>query len=70
MANMVMTKICMEDAGAHLALAAPASLRHDTPALSAIEQGYRQSIGQTINGGTSEVHHGIIARHGLGLPRG
>lgn len=70
MAKMFTTEIYMEDAGDLLALAAPASLRHETPALSAIEHAYRQSIGQTIYGGTSEVHRGIIAQHGLGLPRG
>jgi len=59
----------MEDASDLTALAAPASLRHETPALAAIEEMHRQSIGQTIYGGTSEVHRTIIAQHHLGLPR-
>jgi alkylation response protein AidB-like acyl-CoA dehydrogenase len=69
MAKMFATEIYMEDAGDLAALAAPATLRHETPALAKIEESYRQSIGQTIYGGTSEVHRGIIAQHHLGLPR-
>ena len=69
MAKMFATDIYMEDAADLVALAAPASLRHETPALSMIEEAYRQSIGQTIYGGTSEVHRSIVAQHGLGLPR-
>lgn len=69
MAKMFATDIYMADAADMVALAAPASLRPATPALSTIEHSYRQSIGQTIYGGTSEVHRGIIAQHGLGLPR-
>ncbi len=69
MAKMFATDIYMEDAGDLVALAAPASLRHETPAVSVIEEAYRQSIGQTIYGGTSEVHRGIVAQYGLGLPR-
>jgi alkylation response protein AidB-like acyl-CoA dehydrogenase len=69
MAKMFTTEIYMEDAGDLAALAAPAVLRHETPALAKIERSYRQSIGQTIYGGTSEVHRSIIAQHHLGLPR-
>lgn len=69
MAKMFTTDIYMEDAGDLVALAAPASLRHETPALANIEESYRQSLGQTIYGGTSEVHRGIVAQHYLGLPR-
>ncbi|MCP1470324.1 alkylation response protein AidB-like acyl-CoA dehydrogenase [Sphingobium sp. OAS761] len=69
MAKMFTTDIYMEDAGDLVALTAPASLKPATPALSVIEESYRQSLGQTIYGGTSEVHRGIIAQHGLGLPR-
>jgi len=69
MAKMFTTDIYMEDAADLLALAAPAALDPQTPALFAIEESYRQSIGQTIYGGTSEVHRGIVAQHGLGLPR-
>ena len=69
MAKMFATEIYMEDAADLAALAAPATLRHETPAAAKIEESYRQSIGQTIYGGTSEVHRGIIAQHHLGLPR-
>ena len=69
MAKMFTTDIYMEDAADLVALAAPASLRHETVALSTMEESYRQSIGQTIYGGTSEVHRSIVAQHGLGLPR-
>ena len=69
MAKMFATEIYMEDAADLTALAAPATLRHETPAAAKIEESYRQSIGQTIYGGTSEVHRGIIAQHHLGLPR-
>lgn len=69
MAKMFATDIYMEDAADLLALTAPASLAHATPALAKIEESYRQSLGQTIYGGTSEVHRSIIAEHGLGLPR-
>jgi alkylation response protein AidB-like acyl-CoA dehydrogenase len=69
MAKMFATDIYMEDAADLTALAAPGTLRHQTGALATIEESYRQSIGQTIYGGTSEVHRGIIAQHHLGLPR-
>jgi len=69
MAKMFATEIYMKDAGDLAALAAPGTLRHATPALAKIEESYRQSISQTIYGGTSEVHRGIIAQHHLGLPR-
>lgn len=69
MAKMFATDIYMADAADLLALTAPDSLRSATPALTTIEESYRQSIGQTIYGGTSEVHRSIIAQHGLGLPR-
>jgi len=69
MAKMFATDIYMADAADLLALTAPDSLHPATPALATIEESYRQSIGQTIYGGTSEVHRSIIAQHGLGLPR-
>jgi len=69
MAKLFATEIYMADAADLVALTAPASLRHETPALSEIEDKHRQAIGQTIYGGTSEVHRGIIAQHALNLPR-
>jgi alkylation response protein AidB-like acyl-CoA dehydrogenase len=69
MAKLFATEIYMKDAADLTALTAPASLAHRTPALAEIEEKQRQSIGQTIYGGTSEVHRTIIAQHRLGLPR-
>ncbi|GLV23172.1 hypothetical protein TomMM35A_30130 [Sphingobium sp. TomMM35A] len=69
MAKMFTTEIYMADAADLAALAAPGTLTHKTPALAKIEESNRQSIGQTIYGGTSEVHRTIIAQHHLGLPR-
>lgn len=50
-------------------LAAPWSLFEDKHNAGHIELGYRQSIGTTIYGGTSEIMRSIIAEHGLGLPK-
>ncbi|OCC24709.1 hypothetical protein MB02_04320 [Croceicoccus estronivorus] len=69
MAKLFATEIYMHDAADMVALAAPASLHHETSALSEIEDRHRQSISQTIYGGTSEVHRGIIAQYALNLPR-
>ncbi len=69
MAKLFATESYMRDAADMVALTAPASLEHLTPALEEIESMHRQSIGQTIYGSTSEVHRSIIAQHRLGLPR-
>ena len=69
MAKLFATEIYMHDAADMVALAAPAALHHLTPALAEIEDRHRQSISQTIYGGTSEVHRGIIAQFALNLPR-
>lgn len=50
-------------------LAAPLSLFSGTDGLGLVELGYRQSIGMTIYGGTSEVHRSLVAEQGLGMPR-
>lgn len=50
-------------------LAAPASLFAGNAGLGHVEIGYRQSIGMTIYGGTSEVHRSLVAEQGLGMPR-
>jgi alkylation response protein AidB-like acyl-CoA dehydrogenase len=69
MAKLFATESYMKDAADLVALSAPASLHHASPALAELEEKHRQSIGQTIYGGTSEVHRTVIAQHGLGLPR-
>ncbi|CAN5392923.1 hypothetical protein BH09PSE4_BH09PSE4_01430 [soil metagenome] len=69
MAKLFATEIYMEDAADMVALTAPASLAAATPALAEIEEMHRQSIGQTIYGGTSEIHRSIIAQYALKLPR-
>jgi alkylation response protein AidB-like acyl-CoA dehydrogenase len=53
-----------------VALAAPDAVMpaHGT-ALYEVEEKFRQSIAQTIYGGTSEVHRGIIAENALKLAR-
>ena len=50
-------------------LAAPWSLFEDRHGAGHIELGYRQSIGTTIYGGTSEIMRSLVAEHGLGLPK-
>ena len=50
-------------------LAAPLSLFAGNAGLGHVEIGYRQSIGMTIYGGTSEVHRSLVAEQGLGMPR-
>jgi len=69
MAKLFATEIYMEDAADLVALTAPASLHHQTHAVAEIEAMHRQSIGQTIYGGTSEVHRTLIAQHRLSMPR-
>jgi alkylation response protein AidB-like acyl-CoA dehydrogenase len=50
-------------------LFAPQSILRTDPDLREVELGYRQSIGMTIYGGTSEIHRSLIAEQGLGMPR-
>ena len=70
MSKLFATESYMEDAADLVALAAPDAIM-PTPgtALFEIEEKFRQSIGQTIYGGTSEVHRGIIAENALKLAR-
>ena len=41
----------------------------DAPIFDEVEHAYRHSTVTTIYGGSSEIQRGIIAEHGLGLPR-
>jgi len=52
-----------------LDLFAPHPLVRENPHLEEIELGYRQSIGMTIYGGTSEIRRSLIAEQALGMPR-
>jgi len=69
MAKLFATERYMQDAADLMALTSPASFFKETNALAEIEAKHRQSISQTIYGGTSEIHRGIIAQFALDLPR-
>jgi alkylation response protein AidB-like acyl-CoA dehydrogenase len=70
MSKLFATESYVEDAADLVALAAPDSIMPPRGlALFEIEEKFRQSIGQTIYGGTSEVHRGIIAENALKLAR-
>ena len=63
------TEAYLQDSRDLMNLAAPWSLFEDRHGAGHIELGYRQSIGTTIYGGTSEIMRSLIAEHGLGLPK-
>ena len=63
------TEAYLQDSRELMDLAAPWSLFEDRHGAGHIELGYRQSIGTTIYGGTSEIMRSLIAEHGLGLPK-
>lgn len=69
MSKYFATEVYMDDGADLLALAAPDSLFANTQALVDIEARHRQAISQTIYGGTSEVHKGIVAQFALGMPK-
>ncbi|MDP2005318.1 MAG: acyl-CoA dehydrogenase [Rubrivivax sp.] len=69
MSKVFSTEMYWRDANELMELAAPETLFEDTPDAGVVELGYRQSIGMTIYGGTSEVQRSLIAEQGLGLPR-
>ena len=69
MSKMFSTETYMADAADLMAMAAPGSIMPPRGAVHEIEEKFRQSIGQTIYGGTSEVHRGIIAENALKLAR-
>ena len=63
------TESYLQGAHALMDLAAPWSLFEDRHGAGHIELGYRQAIGTTIYGGTSEIMRSLVAEHGLGLPK-
>lgn len=69
MSKVFSTEMYWRDANELMDLAAPETLFEDAPDAGLVELGYRQSIGMTIYGGTSEVQRSLIAEQGLGLPR-
>lgn len=68
MSKLFSTEFYQRDASDLMDLAAPASLFADQE-LKHLEIGYRQSIGMTIYGGSSEIHRSLIAEQALGMPR-
>lgn len=71
MAKLFATESYQRDASDLMDLAAPDTLfseRHGH-GVAQIEIGYRQSIGTTIYGGTSEVQRSLVAEQALGMPK-
>jgi alkylation response protein AidB-like acyl-CoA dehydrogenase len=69
MAKMFATEIYHRDATDLMDLAAPESLFCGKSGLGRVELGYRQSIGTTIYGGTSEIQRSLVAEQALGMPK-
>jgi alkylation response protein AidB-like acyl-CoA dehydrogenase len=69
MSKLFSTEFYQRDASDLMDLAAPDSLFAGIGDLAHVELGYRQSIGMTIYGGTSEIHRSRIAEQALGMPR-
>jgi alkylation response protein AidB-like acyl-CoA dehydrogenase len=69
MSKLFSTEYYQHDATMLMELFAPRSLLRGDHGLALVELGYRQSIGMTIYGGTSEIHRSLIAEQGLGMPR-
>jgi alkylation response protein AidB-like acyl-CoA dehydrogenase len=69
MAKLFATEIYHRDATDLMDLAAPESLFHGKHGLGRLELGYRQSIGCTIYGGTSEIQRSLVAEQALGMPK-
>jgi alkylation response protein AidB-like acyl-CoA dehydrogenase len=61
--KVVHTEVCQRIARAALDFGAPEALLHG----SRVEQLWRQSMWETIGGGTSEIMRSVVARQGLGL---
>ncbi|WAG81100.1 acyl-CoA dehydrogenase [Metapseudomonas furukawaii] len=69
MSKLFSTEQYQRDAVDLMELCAPFSLLRDEHGVGLVELGYRQSIGMTIYGGTSEIHRSLIAEQALGMPR-
>lgn len=69
MSKLFSTEHYQTDAADLMDLAAPHSLFGGPGDVGQLELAYRQSIGMTIYGGTSEVHRSLIAEQALGMPR-
>ncbi|MEM5388798.1 acyl-CoA dehydrogenase family protein [Paraburkholderia phymatum] len=69
MSKLFSTEMYQKDACDLMDVFAPFSVLRDDEDLADIELGYRQSVGMTIYGGTSEIHRSLIAEQGLGMPR-
>jgi alkylation response protein AidB-like acyl-CoA dehydrogenase len=69
MAKLFATEMYHRDATDLMDLAAPESLLHGKHGLGRLELGYRQSIGTTIYGGTSEIQRSLVAEQALGMPK-
>jgi alkylation response protein AidB-like acyl-CoA dehydrogenase len=69
MAKVFATEIYHRDATDLMDLAAPESLLSGKHGSGRIELGYRQSIGTTIYGGTSEIQRSLVAEQALGMPK-
>ena len=69
MAKLFATEYYQRDADDLMDLCAPHSIIQQRDGLGHLEVGYRQSIGTTIYGGTSEVQRSLVAEQALGLAR-
>ncbi|HDZ57828.1 MAG TPA: acyl-CoA dehydrogenase [Pseudomonas xinjiangensis] len=70
MSKVFSTEYYRRDASDLMELFAPQSLlQNQNDELELIELGYRQSIGMTIYGGTSEIQRSLIAEQALGMPK-
>jgi alkylation response protein AidB-like acyl-CoA dehydrogenase len=69
MSKLFSTEMYQRDAMDLMDLGAPQTLFLEGGDLGQVELAFRQSIGTTIYGGTSEVQRSLVAEQGLGMPR-
>lgn len=69
MSKVFSTEYYRRDANELMELFAPDSLLQNQGELDLIELGYRQSVGMTIYGGSSEIQRSLIAEQALGMPK-